>query len=247
MTQPAHCSFPFIIDETLSRELAIIERADNDGRIESSRPKRAVAKNTKFWANGRTLRIAITRYNEDMYQTVVSAINQWAPHVNLTFEFLELPDNDEEYEGDIRIYLASHYDGEGGSAIGTDALAVASHIPTMFLGTKYQTPYFTQAALHEFGHALGLEHEHQHPDATLQWNMLELYREFKRLGWSKELVDSNVLKKLEREEVRFSTYDQNSIMHYSFPGSVMLDGVAIASNSVISVKDIEFISSVYPR
>ena len=28
--------------------------------------------------------------------------------------------------------------------------------------------------MHEFGHALGLKHEHQSPNANIQWNMKEL-------------------------------------------------------------------------
>lgn len=128
---------------------------------------RSVAAPTKFWTNGQTLRIAITRYDEAMFQTVVAAIKQWAPHVNLNFEFIELDDNDELYDGDIRILLSHLNDGADSSVIGTDAQNILPHLPTMVLGTDYQSPFFTVAVMHEFGHALGVEHEHQHPDAPL--------------------------------------------------------------------------------
>lgn len=155
-----------------------------------SRTTRSVAAPAKFWTNGQTLRIAITRYDEAMFQAVVAAINQWAPHVNLNFEFIELDDNDELYDGDIRILLSHFKDGAGSSVIGTDARNILPHLPTMVLGADYQSSFFTVAAMHEFGHALGVEHEHQHPDAPLDWNLSALYREFKeRLDRRRDLPE----------------------------------------------------------
>ncbi|WP_256657547.1 hypothetical protein [Pseudomonas sp. ACM7] len=105
-----------------------------------------------------------------MFQAVKAAASKWLPYVNLTFDFVELSDNDMEYEGDIRVYLSHHYDGTGRSEIGTDALAVQAHSPTMLLGTSYSSPRFEFTAIHEFGHALGLMHAHQHPEANIPWD-----------------------------------------------------------------------------
>lgn len=208
---------------------------------------RSVAAPTKFWTNGQTLRIAITRYDEAMFQTVVAAIKQWAPHVNLNFEFIELDDNDELYDGDIRILLSHLNDGADSSVIGTDAQNILPHLPTMVLGTDYQSPFFTVAVMHEFGHALGVEHEHQHPDAPLDWNLPALYREFKKHGWTEEEIYRNVLKKLDYRQIRQTPYDPKSIMHYAFPASVMWDKIEVPQNNQLSEQDIKFISSVYPR
>lgn len=212
-----------------------------------SRTTRSVAAPAKFWTNGQTLRIAITRYDEAMFQAVVAAINQWAPHVNLKFEFIELDDNDELYDGDIRILLSHFKDGAGSSVIGTDARDILPHLPTMVLGTDYQSSFFTVAALHEFGHALGVEHEHQHPDAPLDWNLSALYREFKEHGWTEEEIYRNVLKKFDYSHTRQTPYDPKSIMHYAFPASVMWDKIEVPQNNQLSEQDIKFISSVYPR
>jgi hypothetical protein len=193
------------------------------------------------------LRIAITRYDEAMFQAVVNAINQWAPHVNLKFEFIELDDNDELYEGDIRILLSHLKNGAGSSELGTDALKTPKHSPTMVVGIDYESPLFATIVMHEFGHALGVEHEHQHPDATLDWNTPAIYREFKKAGWTEEQIYLNVLKKFHRSQGHQLTYDPTSIMHYSFPASVMWDKKAIPRNIGLSEQDIQFISSIYPR
>ena len=243
-TKPCHLS---TLDERLAYTLAIQERDDNADSNQSSSTTLGVANHTKFWKNGRTLRIAISLWNEEMFQTVVAAINQWAPHVNLNFEFIELVDNDQLYEGDIRILLSPHMNRNGSSTLGTDALGVLPHHPTMQLGIDYKNPSFTYITLHEFGHALGLDHEHQHPDAMLDWNLPAIYRKYENFGWTKEVIYLNILKKLNRDQLRSTPYDQKSIMHYSFSADVMWDKIAIPANTEISEKDIEFISSIYPQ
>ncbi|OYQ21045.1 peptidase M12 [Pseudomonas mandelii] len=162
-----------------------------------------------------------------MFQTVVAAINQWAPHVNLKFEFIELDDNDELYDGDIRILLSHFKDGAGSSVIGTDARDILPHLPTMILGTDYQSSFFTVAAMHEFGHALGVEHEHQHPDAPLDWNLSALYRDSEARD---NEASGNYLSSSARwapTQIRQTPYDPKSIMHYAFPASVMRDKIEV--------------------
>jgi len=40
---------------------------------------------------------------------------------------------------------------------------------------SYRSACNTSVILHEFGHMLGLLHEHQHPDCKIQWNLLPLF------------------------------------------------------------------------
>ncbi|AUF95294.1 hypothetical protein CXQ80_05360 [Pseudomonas sp. 02C 26] len=54
------------------------------------------------------------------------------------------------------------------SDLGTDALAYTDE--TMCLNVAPGEEWFECPVLHEFGHALGLQHEHTHPDANIPWN-----------------------------------------------------------------------------
>lgn len=241
------CKIIKSIHELTAYEAATSERPDNSTQHDSNRKKRSVAEHTKYWKPGRTLKIAITRDDEDLFQAVKAAASKWLPYVNLTFDFVELSENDMEYEGDIRVYLSHHYDGTGGSKIGTDALAVPAHRPTMFLGTDYSSPRFEFTVIHEFGHALGLMHAHQHPEATIPWDKektYELYRQ--KLGWSRIEVDQNVFP-LPRDASRtYAAYDRHSVMHYEISNEYTLGNWKQTENPHISAADIAFIRRIYP-
>jgi hypothetical protein len=42
-------------------------------------------------------------------------------------------------------------------------------------GWDLTTPYGSGTALHELGHVLGMEHEHQNPFAGIKWNEQAVY------------------------------------------------------------------------
>ncbi len=65
--------------------------------------------------------------------------------------------------------------------------------------------------LHEFGHALGLEHEHQRSDF---WEVLQNLLAYK-LKKLPDACDEHLRFPFEEGVTRFQTeYDPNSIMHY---------------------------------
>ncbi|MCY1366264.1 hypothetical protein D9M69_531520 [compost metagenome] len=162
------------------------------------------------------MKIAITDYGDGGHEIVKNAINQWAPHVNLTFEFVTLIDDEELYEGDIRIYLTPLSNAVMYSAIGTDALTEPSHLHTMQLGTDYSSAGYESLVMHEFGHALGFLHEHQHPDASIPWDKEKTYLQYARqFGWSREFVDGAVFPLPRDADRSYEPYDRHSIMHYN--------------------------------
>ena len=78
-------------------------------------------------------------------------------------------------------------------------------------------------ALHEIGHTLGLHHEHQNPNAGIEWNEENVYRDLAQPpnSWSRATTHHNILKKLNPAEVDGSNWDPNSIMEYNLaPGWV---------------------------
>ena len=62
--------------------------------------------------------------------------------------------------------------------------------------------------LHEFGHALGLIHEHQSPTAGINWNKEVVYQDMAGQGWSRAKVDQHIFKKYSTREItNYSAFD----------------------------------------
>lgn len=247
MTTITPCLIETPADSTASYEAAISENPANSPNTSSGRNKRSIGKHTKYWAPGRTLKIAISDYDDGGFEIVKNAIKQWLPYVNLTFEFVELVDDEDLYEGDIRIYLSRLYNGTGRSALGTDARATPATEPTLLLGTNYTSIGYEALVIHEFGHALGLTHEHQHPDATIPWNRENTYRLYKQnFGWSKETVDKNIFPLPRNSDQTYTAYDRHSIMHYQVLNICTIGDWEQPENRQLSAGDKAFARQIYP-
>ncbi|KII29526.1 M12 family metallopeptidase [Pseudomonas fluorescens] len=241
--KPCHIQSPPSIQA--SYEAAITENPENASSTSSGRGKRAVGEHNKYWLSGRTLKIAITDYEDGGFEIVKNAISQWQPYVNLKFEFTKL--TDERYEGDIRIDLAPQYDTVASSAIGTDALTVLAHLPTMGLGVEYTSTSYEGTVIHEFGHALGFAHEHQHPDADIPWHKENTYQFYQQnYGWSKAAVDNHVFPLPRRTDRTYTPYDRHSVMHYPIINTCTVGDWEQADNLQISAGDKALARAAYP-
>jgi hypothetical protein len=80
---------------------------------------------------------------------------------------------------------------------------------------------------HEFGHALGLDHEHQSPRSVCEkdFNWERIYEEASKgpEPWTKEMVDNNFRVVLDPDAIA-TKYDPKSVMKYSFPAEWFVNG-----------------------
>jgi len=228
-------------DELASYAVAINENPAN-ARPSSpgGRSKRAIGTWSKFWSNGRTLKIAFTDNPPPPLRKAIQAqISKWQSSINLTFEFIE------SGYSDIRIKTGSDHND---SAVGTDALLYEQHMPTLNLSVDTAHPSFERIVLHEFGHALGLQHEHQHPKATIPWDKPKTYKFYKdQFGWNEDDVDFNLFKPLEINEHFLTPYDKDSIMHYVVDNEVTTGDFEVGDNSKISMLDRRAMRKIYPK
>ena len=94
--------------------------------------------------------------------------------------------------------------------------------------SKYTTnSRVRRMVLHEFGHALGLEHEHQHPftdcwRGNYKKKDLLTYLKAQR-GWSLREAEAE-LKVIRRRGTMATEPDKKSIMHYTFPARFYVNG-----------------------
>jgi serralysin len=133
------------------------------------------------------------------------------------------------------------------SVLGTHCKLVPKHQPTMNFG--WLTPASTIAelervVLHEFGHALGLVHEHQLPAAGIQWDKAAVYADL-AFKWSHEKIDQNLFATVDPAEAAMTNLDPQSIMLYPIKQSWTTNGFSSGLNTKLSPVDIAFIKTMY--
>ncbi|CAG1006223.1 MAG: Astacin (Peptidase family M12A) [Candidatus Methanoperedens nitroreducens] len=108
-------------------------------------------------------------------------------------------------------------------------------------------------ATHEIGHTLGFPHEHQNPNAGIEWNEDAVYEFMRRTQippWDKDTTDHNIINKIPPDEVQGSSWDPNSIMHYPFAAG-LINKPAQYKNGLkpaggLSERDITWVKTFYP-
>jgi hypothetical protein len=102
---------------------------------------------------------------------------------------------------------------------------------------------------HEFGHAIGLGHEHQNPQGGIEWNEAEVIRDLSGPPnfWDVDQIRHNVLEKYAHDQIRGTAFDPQSIMLYFFPARWTRGGVGTHANETLSHADRSFVAEVYPK
>jgi hypothetical protein len=229
-------------------EAASFERIDNtrvmpidDGTI---RPRAAVER-LKLWDNGRRLRVKFVDGDPAVQQKVEAIAHEWEAVTNLSLDFVGATS-----PAEIRISFGDR--GFSWSTVGTDALTVPSSQPTMNYG--WLTPStslreYQRVVRHEFGHALGMIHEHQNPAAAGQipWDKPKVYAYYAQQGWTEADVDDNIFDVYDSDLTNFTTWDPTSIMQYAIPDELTIGSFAVGWNTELSTTDQDFMRRQYPK
>ena len=171
------------------------------------------------WANKTVLHYCFFRGNSRyaVPQVQAEAIRQAFAAWKAAGIGLEFQEVQQLTEAEVRIGY-SVADGSSASAVGRDVLNVPQNEPTTVYGWNLTTPYGRGTALHELGHVLGMEHEHQNPFAGITWHEEAVYDNLAGPpnNWSRATTFHNILEKLSSQQVQGSTWDPDSIMEYEF-------------------------------
>ncbi|KAM0552603.1 hypothetical protein ACHAPJ_007700 [Fusarium lateritium] len=201
----------------------------------------------KNWQPGRTLRIKFLSGDLRLQEKVKNYAELWLAHANLKFSWLPM----DASKADIRIDFKQG--GGSSSRVGTDALSEKDQqkrTMNLDINLGHSEEFIRRKVLHEFGHVLGCEHEHQSPLANFEWNKDLIYEELSKPpnSWSRVTIDHNVIKRLESSEVSASSFDGDSIMLYEYPARWFKNSVSggTKNNTRLSKRDKEWIANNYP-
>ena len=243
---------------------------------EEDPPEYAAAPVELLWENGKVLQVWFLnkkKKHNAYIELIKEGVKEWEKYANVSFTFPEVWDSDCPPEVRIRFWdkppgftpEEPHHNISDGywSYVGTACEQIAEGDPepnfwnpTMSLRVPDLSRYeadFKATILHEFGHTLGFMHEHQRPDAKLliNYNMEEVYKHYRGIGWNKQRVDEQLFNFHEYQDksaIVATEFDTTSIMMYDLPAKILTDKTkAVPKNMCLSQLDKDFVARLYPK
>jgi Astacin (Peptidase family M12A) len=228
-----------------------------------ARQLRGVVARAATWKPGQALKICFRAGTAAGHRRVIRVAREWQEYANVVFDFEE-NGSPRRCSGDGHEDIKIDFiDNQGWwSAYGRLSRQRDPSMNLQFFGVD--TPRYANGQpapeaelrriiLHEFGHALGMMHEHQSPaadcDNEIDWEAA--YKMGAKLGWDRNMVHAQLRQLANSEEFNFTTIDRKSIMHYSLSADLFKLGRRskcwVPDNNDLSEQDRRFMASMYPR
>jgi hypothetical protein len=211
----------------------VVQKAVSYKRGRSSSPE---------WANGSTITVKFLSGSSDLRSRVIHHAREWTRFANVNFRVVN--------SGPADIRVAFTQNGSSWSMVGSGSARANQQKPSMNFGwLTDRTPEYEvrRTVLHEFGHALGLLHEHQNPAGGIPWNEAAVYDHYRKTqGWDRKMTYDNVISTANRNDTQYSVHDRASIMHYPVDGRLTNGRYEVGMNNELSAIDRLYIARMYP-
>ena len=213
-----------------------VERQDSNSK--------AALLSAAAWMPGDVIRVKFLEGDPGLRSRVRAVAERWTgpDMANLSLQFVE--------DGDAEIRIAFQQGDGSWSFLGAECRDVPDGEPTMnygWLTADSDDDEIQRVVLHEFGHALGLVHEHQNPPGGIDWNEPSVIADLSGppYNWDEATIHHNALDHYRPDEVMGTDVDSLSIMMFPIPAVWTNDGYSAELNPELSDLDIELIRQVY--
>jgi len=256
-------AYPLHIERSVRAHDMQIQAA---GKATFGQPYYLIVPRLKRWVPGSVVRVAFSGGNASLYSKIESAARIWigpnAANLKLVFRdsaghFLEWRSTDKKYSAQIRVSFVTGKNGGYWSLVGTDSIdrtisgGAASQASMNLESFDRELPGDWDGTVrHEFGHALGFDHEHQSPVANCDFRFnddpgyvktkdsdgwykvdakgrrpgLYTYLGGKANYWPPAKVDLNLREVKTTPSFLIGDFDKHSIMKYFYEPAMFVSG-----------------------